>query len=166
MIPKRECDCFLTDKKMKKIVLLAVFSILFLSCKDNGVKKPSKLIKEDKMIDIIYDISMLDAINSVNPGALGDNNINSRTYIYKKYAIDSLQFAENSAYYASDLKKYKKMYEAVENRIDENKKIADSLLKMKQEEENKKASELRTRSKDTLEAKNAKKATTFLKKQK
>ncbi|RAR50384.1 DUF4296 domain-containing protein [Flavobacterium lacus] len=151
---------------MKKIVLLTVFSILFLSCKDNGVKKPSKLIKEDKMIDIIYDISMLDAINSVNPGALGDNNINSRTYIYKKYAIDSLQFAENSAYYASDLKKYKKMYEAVENRLDENKKIADSLLKMKQEEENKKASELRTRSKDTLEAKNAKKATTFLKKQK
>ncbi|MBC8883853.1 DUF4296 domain-containing protein [Flavobacterium piscinae] len=79
------------------------------------------------MIDIIYDISILEAINSVNPGKLDEYQIDSRQYIFKKYKIDSIQFAENSAYYASDLKKFKKMYEKVENRIVENKKLADCL---------------------------------------
>ena len=87
------------------------------------------------MVDIIYDMSVLEAITSSSPGVLEDNSIDSRTYIYKKYSIDSLQFTENSAYYASDLKNYKKMYETVEKRIEDNKKVADSLLKKRQEEE-------------------------------
>jgi hypothetical protein len=149
---------------MKLKILLYVFLLAFLSCKQEKVKRPSKLIEEEKMIDIIYDISILNAINSVNPGALVDNNINSSTYIFKKYKIDSLQFAENSAYYASDLKNYKKMYEKVENRIIENKKLADSILKVKQDEENKKAKELRTLSKDTFKVKNKREAI-LLKKQ-
>jgi hypothetical protein len=151
---------------MKTKLFLLVLSILFISCNNERVKKPSKLIEEEKMIEIIYDISILDAINSINPGALDNHNINSRNYIFEKYKIDSVQFLENSAFYASDLKNYKKMYEAVENRIIENKKLADSLLKIRQEEENKKAIELRTLSKDTFKVKNKKKATTISGKQK
>lgn len=133
---------------MKFKFLILFFSILFLSCNDDGVKKPSKLIEEEKMVDILYDISILDAIRSSNPGVLEDNNVDSRTYIYKKYAIDSLQFVENTAYYASNLKKYKKMYETIENRIEENKKVADSLLKIEQEKESK-----NPKTKDSLKTK-------------
>lgn len=151
---------------MKTNFIFIVLSLLFFSCNREGVKKPSKLIEEDKMIDIIYDISVLDAILSVNQRTLEEHNVNSKTYIYKKYAIDSLQFAENSAYYASDLKKFKKMYEIVENRIIENKKIADSLSKKNQEEVNKKAVELRSISKDSLRVRKMKETNDFSKKQK
>lgn len=118
---------------MKAKVLLLFFSLLLISCNTSGVKKPSKLIEEEKMIDILYDMSILDALSSSNPVVLPDNNIEPRTYIYEKYGIDSLQFVENTAYYASNLKKYKKMYETIESRIEENKKVVDSLFKKEQE---------------------------------
>lgn len=118
---------------MKAKALLLFFSLLLISCNTSGVKKPSKLIEEEKMIDILYDMSILDALSSSNPVVLPDNNIEPRTYIYEKYGIDSLQFVENTAYYASNLKKYKKMYETIESRIEENKKVVDSLFKKEQE---------------------------------
>jgi hypothetical protein len=45
------------------------FAVLFgiISCKDDAVDKPSKLIAEDKMIDVMYDLSILDAIKYQNP---------------------------------------------------------------------------------------------------
>jgi hypothetical protein len=45
------------------------FAVLFriISCKEDAVDKPSKLIAEDKMIDVMYDLSILDAIKYQNP---------------------------------------------------------------------------------------------------
>jgi hypothetical protein len=57
------------------------------------------------------------------------------------------------------------MYEEVENRIVSNKIVADSLLKKKQEEDAKKAVELRSVPKDSLRARKMKEAATFSKKQ-
>ena len=165
MITERECDYSLTDKKMKTKYFVVFFLALLFSCKNDGVKKPSKLIEEEKMVDILYDMSILEAIRSSNPGVLEENSIESRSYIYKKYDIDSLQFLENTTYYASDLKKYRKMYEEVENRIVSNKIVADSLIKKKQEEDAKKAVELRSVPKDSLRARKMKEAATFSKKQ-
>ncbi|RXR35411.1 DUF4296 domain-containing protein [Flavobacterium piscinae] len=166
MIPERECDCSLTDKNMKNTVFLVISFFFMFSCNQENIKKPNKLIEEEMMIDIIYDISILEAINSVNPGKLDEYQIDSRQYIFKKYKIDSIQFAENSAYYASDLKKFKKMYEKVENRIVENKKLADCLRIKNQEVINKAAIELRTLSKDSLKKTIKKEAKEFLNKQK
>jgi hypothetical protein len=47
------------------------------------------------------------------PLRLSEEQINSSTYIYKKYAIDSLTFYQNQRYYAADVKQYKKMYQAL-----------------------------------------------------
>ncbi|MEZ4839598.1 DUF4296 domain-containing protein [Flavobacterium sp.] len=151
---------------MKIKYLLLFFGLFFLSCKNEGAKKPTHLIEEEKMVDILYDISILEAIRSSNPGVLGDNSIDAQTYIYQKYGIDSLQFLENTAYYASDFKKFRKMYEEVENRIAIKKVEADSLLKKKQEEDNKRAIELRSISKDSLKARKMEETTAFSKKKK
>ena len=80
------------------------------------------------MVSIFYDLSLLDAIRSNNSILLEENKIDPYTYIYKKYKIDSLQFAQNNIYYAYDLKRYKRMYERVEKRLEEEKKIADSTV--------------------------------------
>jgi len=69
------------------------------------------------MVDIIYDLAVLDAVRSQKPLVLENNSINPDKYIYKKYNIDSIQFAKSNQYYASDLKEYKKMYEEVAKRL-------------------------------------------------
>lgn len=97
------------------LVFLAIFTLM-LSCKDTVVPKPKKLIDENQMEDIIYDLSLLDAIKS--QGYSNKQNYPSTTvFLKKKYNIDSVTFANNSKYYAADIKNYKKMYERVKERL-------------------------------------------------
>lgn len=101
---------------MKKIVLL--FTALFLllvSCKENGVPKPKNLIDRNQMIDIIYDLAILESARSQS--MVANSFPKSNDFIKEKYKIDSLTFAQNTKYYASDVKDYKKMYEEVKQRI-------------------------------------------------
>lgn len=102
-------------------IIAFIFGILLLvsGCGDEAVKKPDNLIEKDKMVDIIYDLSLVEAIRSQRPTVFEKNNINPNTYIYKKYGIDSLQFAKSNEYYASDIKGYKKIYEEVSKRLQE-----------------------------------------------
>jgi hypothetical protein len=67
----------------------------------NAVDKPSKLIAEDKMIDVMYDLSILDAIKYQNPASLETYKINPSQYIYKSIKLTA-QFAQSNIYYASN----------------------------------------------------------------
>ena len=88
----------------------------FLSCKNNSVEKPDNLIGRDKMVDILYDISLIEAIKNQNiSGGLSAKVGNE--YIYKKYKIDSLQFVKSNKYYAANIDDYKKMFEEVKARL-------------------------------------------------
>lgn len=114
----------------------------------NDIQKPSKpknLIPQDKMADIIADISILNAAKSINKYELEDKNLNPENYIYNKYDIDSVQFAESNKYYAYDVKKYEEIYlkakEKLENQKEEirklqeiEKKKKDSIRKVKKKE--------------------------------
>ena len=104
---------------MKKLFLpFLVIIIVFVSCKDSAVKAPENLIDESQMVDIIYDLSLLDAIKTQGNG--NQQNYPSTTeFLKKKYKIDSITFANNSKYYASDIKNYKKMYDRVKDRLNE-----------------------------------------------
>lgn len=116
--------------KTKIIFLfLIVFSIL-ASCKKEVVKTPKNPIEKEKMVNIMYDLSLLESIKIQNPKALDSFKINSNQYIYKKYKIDSAQFAQNNIYYAADYKEYKKMYEQVKSRLDKNVTAAEILIKI------------------------------------
>lgn len=113
---------------MRKFVLILAASALLANC-DNAVEKPENLISESKMVDIIYDLSLLESIKTQKPMALTKHNIDSKNYIYKKYGIDSAQFASSNRYYSSDLERYKKIYEKVDKRIDSEKAAVDALIK-------------------------------------
>jgi len=103
--------------------------IVFLAaCAKPAVEKPDNLIDEGKMVDIMYDLSLLESIKSQKPISFETNHINPSTYIYKKYKIDSLQFAKSSQYYATDLEKYKAMYDKVAKRIEAKKFSVDSII--------------------------------------
>jgi PBP1b-binding outer membrane lipoprotein LpoB len=99
-----------------------ILGLLFLTgCGNDVVKKPDNLIAKDKMTDIIYDLAILEAIRSQKPTVLEQNSINPNTYIYRKYHIDSLQFAKSNQYYASDIDGYKKIYEEVSKKLEAHK---------------------------------------------
>lgn len=101
---------------MNRIVFFLV-SLMLFSCGGDAVKKPERLLSEDEMSNVIYDITMLQALRSTQPQVLGDNNIKPKEYIYKKYKIDSLTFAQNNAWYTADMEKYEKIQKKVTDRI-------------------------------------------------
>ena len=112
-----ESVCFLTDNNfsMKKGVFL-IFIVLVFGCNSSSVEKPINLIDKDKMVEILYDISLLEAIKTQNING-GISVKTGNDFIYKKYKIDSIQFAKSNKYYASDIEDYKKMFETVKEKL-------------------------------------------------
>jgi hypothetical protein len=140
---------------MNKILpILAIFT--FFGCKEDLVKPPDPLIDRAKMINIMYDLALLEAIKYQNPIVLDSNQIRPKQFIYKKYKIDSLQLAQNNAYYASDYKNYKIMFEEVVQRIANEKKKAAEVIKSEEKKNKiriaklKKKKKLLQKKKDTL----------------
>lgn len=121
---------------MKKIVPLFVLIILFVSCNNKDlVKKPENLIEKKVMKDIFYDILLLDAIKFQDQNSLYNYGINPNTYIYKKYKVDTIQFAKSNAYYASDYKEYKKMFDELKDRFKKEKEAIDLINKKVQKKQ-------------------------------
>ena len=114
---------------MKKVVLFLILVSLNLSCKEGVVKKPENLIEKEVMVDFMYDLALLEAIKYQSPNALETHKINPDEYIYKKYKIDSAQFAQSNIYYASDYKEYKKMYDQINSRLVKNKSLLEEAIK-------------------------------------
>ena len=140
----------------KRISLVAILTLL--GCKDDLVKKPDVIIEKSEMMDIMYDLALLEAIKYQNPAVLDSNQIRPKQYIYKKYKIDSLQLAQNNVYYAADYKSYKVMFEEVVKRIANEKKRANAAVKLEQKKNNirmaklKKKKQLAKKVKDSIAA--------------
>jgi len=101
---------------MKNSILIGLL-FAFVSC-NTAIEKPKNLIEKDKMIDVLYDISLLEAIKTQNING-GIKNKDANEYLYKKYNIDSTQLAQSNKYYAADVDEYKKMFEEVKARLEE-----------------------------------------------
>ncbi len=96
--------------------VLICLLLSFISC-NNAVEKPKNLIEKDKMVDILYDISLLEAIKTQHVNG-GISNKNANEYLFKKYKIDSTQLAESNKYYATDVDEYQKMFKEVKSRLE------------------------------------------------
>ena len=130
--------------------------LALLGCKEDLVKKPDLLIEKSKMMDIMYDLALLEAIKYQNPAVLDSNQIRPKQFIYKKYKIDSLQLAQNNKYYAADYKSYKVMFESVVKRIENEKKRVNAVIKLEEKKKKikiaqlKKKRQLAKKSKDSI----------------
>jgi len=117
---------------MKNFVFIILVLFLSVSCKKELVKKPAKLIEKEKMMNIIYDLTLLEAIKYQQPLSLDSVESNPKKFIFKKYKVDSLQFAKSNIYYASDYDGYKEMFDQINARLEKEKKSNE--LKLKAEE--------------------------------
>jgi hypothetical protein len=101
---------------MRFFLGISVFIFFLVSCKkEQAVPKPVKVIPEEVMVSILYDLSVLQAMSNHNIAP--EINKNIPDFLEEKYGIDSLQFVENNRYYASQIKVYQKIYEQVYERI-------------------------------------------------
>jgi hypothetical protein len=115
---------------MRKIFLLITFIILF-SCGEEVIDMPVNLISKEKMIDILYDMAIINAAKTNAPQVMEDRNFVPMQYIYNKYEIDSIQFVSSDLYYASKPLEYEDIYEKLEERI---KKEKERFEKQNEEE--------------------------------
>nr|WP_294787862.1 DUF4296 domain-containing protein [uncultured Flavobacterium sp.] len=130
---------------MKNCIVILLVLFLSISCKKELVKQPAKFIEKEKMIDIMYDLSLLEAMRYQKPLSLDSVESDPTKFIFKKYKVDSLQFAQNNVYYASDYENYKDMFDEVNKRIAVNQRAADSLAKI---DEKKAAKALKNKKKE------------------
>ena len=120
-----------------------------MSCNDiDRPSKPKNLISESKMVDIITDMSLLNAAKGVDKDILEENGIVPLNFIYEKYQIDSLQFAQSNNYYAYNVKKYEAIYAKVKVRLENEKKS----ITAKQEERKKQQDSIRDARKARLDS--------------
>lgn len=109
--------------------ILLIFFIV--SCQDiSPVEKPEGLIDKEKMEEIIYEIAIVNGARGYNMQLLSKYGVHPETYIFDKFGIDSLQYANSVAYYSSDIEGYKKMYQSIQKRIEGQFKHYDSLAKI------------------------------------
>lgn len=120
-------DSHLIVKSRHIIFLFSLF--LFLgSCQNvKKMEKPKDLIPEDKMIDVLAELSLVQAARNYNKFKLESLGVEPGEYIYNKFGIDSLQLERSTEYYAENYIQYDRMYDSVKAKIRRLKAKTDSL---------------------------------------
>ena len=90
-------------------------------------EKPDDLIPEDKMIDVLTELSLVHAARNYNKFKLENTGINPDEYIYEKFDIDSLQFEKSNDYYSEQYTQYERIYDSVKARLQIMKSRLDSI---------------------------------------
>lgn len=113
---------------MKIIYILFAVLLINTGCGNSIVDKPDNLIDDDTMIEIFYDLAILDAAKN-SSYENGISTFQANDFIFKKYEIDSVQFAKSNKYWASDVAKYKRMYKIVKEKLEEKKVDLETIKK-------------------------------------
>lgn len=140
---------------MNKIIgYFLIFATLF-SCGNPKVEKPEGLLTKEKMADILYDITIINATKGVKTKALEENNLLFENFIYEKHKIDSISFAKSNHYYAAIPDEYAKIYKIVETRLKKEQKTITTIIKREEEVKDsiRKAKSEKARKKDSLRGK-------------
>jgi len=122
---------------MIKQISYIFLMILIVSCGSEGkkrVKKPDNLIPKEKMVDVIYDMSLISAAKGVNRKLMEQRGVHPEKYVYEKHGIDSVQFALSNEYYAFDLDAYEEIYKEVKLKLTKNKKTYSDLVQVEEKQ--------------------------------
>lgn len=110
------------DKIMKKLLFLIGLLCVITACEQQVMKKPVNLIPEDTMVEILSDIAIYQAVDGYDPLRISSNNLKLDDYIFNKYKVNAKIIEASNKYYASDVEGYKRLYNKVIERLDEQRK--------------------------------------------
>ncbi len=121
-------NIFLSSIKYRRVFFILAL-IVINSCQDVKMpERPENLIPEDKIVKIYTDAYINNAARNINNKLLIESGVKLDSILYKKYKIDSLQFAKSNAYYSSDLSNFAKIFARVDTRLKSLQLKADSLV--------------------------------------
>tara|TARA_A100000171_G_scaffold52542_1_gene71476 strand:+ start:15319 stop:15789 length:471 start_codon:yes stop_codon:yes gene_type:complete len=103
---------------MKKLLYIATCFFLFGCQNIEKPEKPDNLIPEDTMAEILVEVYLGNAARRVDNRAMREKGVKIDSFLFKKYSIDSLQFAKSNAYYASDLDTYNAIFQKIEQKLE------------------------------------------------
>ena len=113
---------------MKKGLFLLIFTIVFSACQNvEKTERPDNLIAEDKMVEILTEISIMTSARNFNKRKFEATGIEPEEYIYEKFGIDSLQFEQSNAFYAENYTQYENIYLQVKENLQGMKVKLDSI---------------------------------------
>lgn len=113
---------------MKHWVPIIVLILSILGCQNvERPEKPKNLISKEKMVDVLTEAYLANAARSVNNQAIIDKGIQVDSLIFKKFEVDSVQFAKSNDYYAADINMYLDIFQKVEARLVAMEKKLDSI---------------------------------------
>lgn len=108
--------------------------VLLVSCYEEPKRtKPDNLIAKDKMADILFDVHLLNSGKTLNKKLLEVRGVFPEKYLFEKYNIDSLQFAESNDYYAYNPEEYQSIIDSLKSRIDREQTKYQNLKKVEDE---------------------------------
>lgn len=106
---------------MKKLLIIFLFIVFALeSCDKTPFEKPNPLIKEKQMIDMLVDVHLADAAFTImrNDSLVIKSSSTDFYYsVLEKYQVPDSIFEKSFVYYASNPKKFEKMYREVMNKL-------------------------------------------------
>lgn len=104
---------------MKKILSVILFVLVLISCQDiDRTPKPDNLIPEDKMVEVLTELSLLYGARSYNIGLMEEKGIDPYPYLMEKFDIDSTQLVRSNNYYAENYKQYQRIYNKVKVKLE------------------------------------------------
>ena len=112
---------------MKNSVLLVLILVLTACQSINRTPKPDNLIEEGKMVNILVELSLVDAAKRLNSNKVDVKSIEVESFILEKFGVDSLQLVNSNAYYAENLKLYEPIFDSVQSRLERLKVELDTL---------------------------------------
>ena len=118
---------------MKRYILCLIVLLGMVSCKEEAVPKPDDLLSKQKMADILYDVTVINAMKGVDKKGLEASFLHFDTYIYKKHNTDSTQFATSNNYYSTNPLQYDKIYALVDMRLKKERTVIEAEMKKEQE---------------------------------
>ena len=143
-------------KKGFYIILSLVFMVACNNSRIERPKKPSNLIKKDKMVQVLYDMAIITAAKGSHKRIIEEKGIIPEQLIFKKHEIDSIQFVLSNEYYSYDIDTYEEIYEEVRKKLSDEKIIQDSLAKEENDKKRKSESDNRKKKMDSISNPNSK----------
>lgn len=126
---------------MFRNILIIFILLVFGSCQDVQLaQKPNNLLSPEEMENVLTDMVLLDAMISVNNFRIDNHKIDVRNFVFDKYEIDSLTLSKNIEYYNEQYEVNTEIYKNVKTKIEElklrvenDKKLQDSIERVKKE---------------------------------
>ena len=96
-----------------KRLLFFLLLVFVASCTQDRIPKPEPFMSEEQLIAFHVDLALVNASTGISK-----EHYVPLDSLYTFHGIDSLIFVQNNTYYASKLKQYIRIFEAVEVRIE------------------------------------------------